>query len=64
MDKNEEKEFINSQEDTEKKTLIKSVSNLLLETSKVLQSGGGKVACIIGGLAGIVGTALAYWCGL
>lgn len=47
-----------------KKTLIKSVSTMLLETAKVLQTQGGRGATIVGAVLGVVGCALGYLFGI
>lgn len=47
-----------------KKTLIKSVSTALLETAKLLQTGGGRGAAVVGAILGIVGCALGYLFGI
>lgn len=47
-----------------KKSLIKSVQTALLETSKLLQTSGGKGATIIGVVLGIAGCALGYLFGI
>ena len=47
-----------------KKSLIKSVQTAMLETSKLLQTSGGKGATIIGAVLGIAGCALGYIFGI
>lgn len=47
-----------------KKSLIKSVQTAMLETSKLLQTSGGKGATILGAILGIAGCALGYIFGI